>query len=546
MVSVPNTGSVGFRAAYSISFEAIPPSLGPLSSPPPIAIPTIVPVSSDYFEGDVTVEMDATEATNKFCVCIYGMTDDIYSLLVPQATIVHITLGYDDAGTTEVITGLLTEKNLEAGDQWYEATLKGVDLVFDRLQRPAQLVAQNYQGQTVGAAAAAICQLVNVQTQIPANGPTLQTISFNDRTPLSALKQLACMAGFSLQAKDGKLWMGVPDSLGVIQTTPIDDGATSRPVATRGATASANPMDGQDFDIAGVPSLRPNDQVILGTTQFRIQSITHKLTRYGGYTCSGRALSPTATVDDAQKAGKPSASLVARQIAQNMAGRDRIRPPIDIGDVNTYTAAKGTATFNLGFNTTPDMISPTIQAGLRDKPVPLNDKPIASPFAFDNCGLVVPVYPGMRSLLLHGWSEPEDAVSAGFVWTDQMTPPPNQVGDWWLCLPTKLDANGKPTGAAVNDLTTQSGQRVIAVAGMTISIGSGLLTDVGTRPTPGSDESLTIKSDDNATMVTFKKGQITLTDGTATVTVGGTKGQIEMTDGSVKLTLANGKISIGS
>ena len=120
------------------------------------------------------------------------------------------------------------------------------------------------------------------------------------------------------------------------------------------------------------------------------------------------------------------------------------------------------------------------------------------------------------------------------------------VGDWWLCLPTKLDANGKPTGAAVNDLTTQGGQRVIAVAGMTISIGSGLLTDVGTRPTPGTDESLTIKSDDNATMVTFKKGQITLTDGTATVTVGGTKGQIQMTDGTVKLTIAGGKISIGS
>jgi hypothetical protein len=201
---------------------------------------------------------------------------------------------------------------------------------------------------------------------------------------------------------------------------------------------------------------------------------------------------------------------------------------------------------SLGYDTTPDMVSPTIQATLRDKPVALNDKPIASPFAFDNCGLVVPVYPAMRSLLVHGWNEPEDAVAAGFVWTSDMTPPQNQVGDWWLCLPTELGGDGKPTGKAVNDLTSQAGQRVIQVKGMTITIGSGLLPDVGTRPTPGSDESLTIESDDNQTKVTFTKGQITLTDGTATLTVGGTKGQIQMTDGTVKLTIASGQVSIGS
>jgi hypothetical protein len=113
-------------------------------------------------------------------------------------------------------------------------------------------------------------------------------------------------------------------------------------------------------------------------------------------------------------------------------------------------------------------------------------------------------------------------------------------------LPTQLGSDGKPTGAAVNDLTTQNGQRVIQVAGMTISIGSGLMSDVGSRPTPGSDQSLTIQSDDNQTKVTFTKGEITLTDGVATVTVGGTKGQIQMSDGSVKLTIGNGQISIDS
>ena len=210
------------------------------------------------------------------------------------------------------------------------------------------------------------------------------------------------------------------------------------------------------------------------------------------------------------------------------------------------------------------MVSPTIEGTLRDKPTSLNDKPIASPFAFDNCGLIVPVYPGMRALMAHGWNEPEDALATGFVWTAEMTPPQNNTGDWWLCLPTQLGSDGTPTGTATNDLTTGDGHRVIQLKGLTISIGSGLLANVGERPSPGSDESLTIQSDDNNTQVTVKQGEVTVTDGTATLSVGGSKGQIkmtdgvatviigatsgqiELTDGSVKLTIAQGQISIGS
>jgi hypothetical protein len=546
MVSVPSPGGGGFRAAYKLSFAAVlPPPSPDAAAPPPRTIPTIVPISSDFFEADVSVTMDATEAGNTFTICVYGMGDDIYSLLTVQKTIVHITLGYDDGDTAEVMTGLLTEKSLEAGDQWYEATLKGHDFAFDQLQRPATLVADNFQG-TIGEIASSICQKIGIDTHIPDKGPALKTRTFNDATPLAALNALAGIAGFNLQVKDGKLWMGTPDALGVTQTTAIDDGATSKPVSTRGATASASAMDGQDFAIAGMPALRPSDIVTLGTKQLRIQSITHKLTREGGYVCTGRALSPTATADDAQKAGKPSAANVARQLGLNLAQRDRNRPAVDVGDVASYTAGHHTATFSLGYDTTPEMVSPTIDGTPRDKPTALNDKPIASPFAFDNCGLVVPVYPGMRALMAHGWNEPEDAVASGFVWTSKMTPPQNVTGDWWLCLPTELGGDGKPTGAATNDLITQDGQRVIELKGLTISIGAGLLSKVGERPSPGSDESLTIQSDDNKTKVTLKRGEVTVTDGTATLTVGGSTGRIELTDGSVKLTIAQGQISIGS
>src|SRR5262249_10220015 len=156
-------------------------------APPPIPIPTIVPVSSSFFGGDVKVEMDATGATNRFFLCIHGMGEDIFDLLEPQQTVVHITLGYDDGDSKEVMTGLLTKKNLEAGDQWYNAKLEGVDFVFSQLQRPLKNVAKNFANQTVGQIATAICKSAGVDTQIPDPGPMLKTQTFNDATPLNAL-----------------------------------------------------------------------------------------------------------------------------------------------------------------------------------------------------------------------------------------------------------------------------------------------------------------------------------------------------------------------
>jgi hypothetical protein len=539
-------GGPGFRASYQVTFAKILPPLGPLAPPPPpVPIPTIVPVSSSFFEADIKIDMDATESANQFSLTIYGLGDDIYDLLVPQQTVVQIKLGYDDTSSQEVMTGILCEKSIEAGDQWYEATLKGKDFVFDRLQRPLQKVNQTFPDKnrpdptvgsnpTIRAIAEVICKNAGVATDIPDPGPQVTTITFNNVTPFDALNMLVDRTGgnstprFTLQATDGKLWMGAPRNLGAMHTKPIDDGATGRPLSSCGDTAAANPLDGQSFNIAGLPALRPRDLVILGTDTFRIRSITHKMTRQGGYTCSGRALSPDAPDEDAQQADRPSASGVARQLRKNLYQRERTRPAVQLGDVNAYTAGDHTATFDLGYDSTPDMPSPSVQATLQDKPVPLNDKPIASPFAFDNCGLVVPVYPKMRSLLVHGWNQPEDAVAAGFVWTADMTPPQNQTGDWWLCLPTQFDGDGKPTGNTVNDLIQQDGQRVIQVKGMKITIGAGLLNPVGSRPSPGSDESLTIEADDNQTKLTFKAGQI------------------EMTDGTIKLTIGGGKVAIGS
>jgi hypothetical protein len=524
------SGGVGFRTKFAVSFEKILPSLGPIASPPPpVKIPTIVPVSSSFFEADIEIKLDETEAGNTFTMTVYGLADDIYSLLAVETTIVHISLGYDDGAFTEVMAGLLTDMDLQAGEQWYEATLSGVDLVFEKLQRPRQLVDTGFPNKTVGDIAAAICKQANVASQVPEPGPTLKTFSAKDDTPLSALMRLARTPTppFSVQARDGKLWLGVPQKIGNTLLVPITDGATSRPVMARGATAAANPMTGQDFKISGIPSLRPSDVVTLGSDQLRIQAVTHKFTRYGGYVCTGRALSPSASHDDAQKAGQPSASVVARQLQQNLLQRDRNRPAVDIGEVNAYKSGAQTATLDLGHDSTADMPSPSVQATLRDKPVSFNDKPISSPFAFFGCGLVTPVFPKMRALLTHAWNEPEDAVCNGFVWTSEMKPPNNQAGDWWLRLPTQLDSgSGQPTGAVVDDLTAMNGQRVIKVKGMTITIGAGLLGSAGgDRPKSDVDESLTVTAG--------QKTKLTVKDG-----------KIEMAVGGVTLTVGDGKVSV--
>jgi hypothetical protein len=340
------------------------------------------------------------------------------------------------------------------------------------------------------------------------------------------LQELADRGGFTLQVKDGKVWFGNLANIGADHPTPFTDGGTGSPITVKSAGLACGSLDGQDFNMAGDPALRPNDTVILGTDQYRIQSIVHTLTRDGGYRCTGRTLSPDASGADQQLSGRAHASLVARTIRDNMNGREQNRPAVSAAEIGDYTAGQHTASLQVGTAPTPDMANPTVEAPLRDMPATLTDKPMASPFAFDKCGLIVPVYQKMRALLVHGWHEPNDAVVDGFLWSSDMTPPPNQAGDYWLCLPTQI-SNGLPSGPAANDLIDASGHRIIALKGMMIAVGAGLLKNVGERPSPPTDESLTVQTDQGA--------KITLTGA-----------QIELTDGQVKVTIANGKVSIGN
>ena len=521
-------GAFGFRTTFSVSFERIVPPLFEGAPSLTVPLPTIVPIKRDFFEADITVMMPQAGTGNSFVARIYGMGNDIFKLLEPQKTLVHISLGYSDGNSSEVIAGVLQHTSLAASedDGLYVAELTGIDAVFDQLQNPPKKISYTSSGESIGDIARAICKKVGVPVQIKAAGPKPKALTFNNVTPLAALQALAGRGNFSLQFKDGKVWLGSPSEIGADHPTPITDGGTGKPVTARTADPTASPLDGQEFDIAGDPTLRPNDTVVLGTDTFRIQAITHALQRGRGYRCSGRALSPDAGGADQQTSGRPGAALVARTIRDNLNGREQNRPAVSAAEVGDYTAGQHTTTLKAGAEPTPDMTNPTVEAPLRDSPAILPDKPMASPFAFDKCGLVVPVYPKMRALLVHGWHEPNDAVVDGFLWSSDMTPPPNHAGDWWLCLPTNFDADGLPTGPTADDLIDAAGRRIISVKGMKITVGAGLLGSAGGRPSPPTDESLTVQTDAGA-KITLKGAQIQLSDGSVTVTIG------------------NGKVSIG-
>jgi hypothetical protein len=536
-------GSFGFRTSFTIRLEKILPPQSDGGPPVTVKLPTIVPIKRSFFDAEITVEM-TRETGAKFTAVIHGLGDDIYALLEPQKTLVHIALGYADGTESEVIAGVLQKKAQKAGDGFYDTTLTGIDYVFDRLQCPKKPISyQSKTNKTIGDIAKEVCQLANVPAKIKIVGPELKPIGFTNVSPLVLLRELTnraqdpnAPAKIQLQVKDGTVWIGAPSDIGSDHPVRFDDVGDDTPLTTSGDCAAQNPPDGKDFKIAGEPTLRPNDTFTLNGTQYRIEKITHTLSGDGGYICSGRALGPAATAADQNKAGRPDAAMVAKTIRDNLNAREQQRPAVSAGEVDRYTPEQHTTTVKVGTAPQPNMTNRTVEAPLAATSVALPDKPMASPFAFDKCGLVVPVYAKMRALLVHGWSDPNDAVIDGFLWTSEMTPPPNQAGDWWLCLPTQFTGDGVPTGPTTDDLITGDGQRLISVKGMRLTVGAGLQNSAGSRPAPGSDEALTIEAASGAkiSLKTAEGSEVTLNGA-----------QIQLTDGTVTVTIGNGKVSIG-
>ncbi len=296
---------------------------------------------------------------------------------------------------------------------------------------------------------------------------------------------------------------------------------------------------GFKFTIAGDPHLRPAQKVFAkvettvegkvegyrkkNNADFRIHSLVHSLSMNGGYFCEGVAMK-TCTDDNCRRQqdalGQDNADAIAQSLSQRIKDEQRRRPTVEVGNVKQYNSGEGDAashrgTLYFGQRFAKTETQPSVRAEVEaDDNQVLRNKPIVSSFAWHKCGLVVPVYPGMKALLSHNLNLPDDALVTGFLWSEKPTlePPKNKEGDWWLCLPIDFDSSNPPTDAtkAANDLIANNGKRVIEVKGLKITVGKDSLPNVGERPAEGENDEFLIEHKSGTTFKIAADGSLSI------------------------------------
>lgn len=290
------------------------------------------------------------------------------------------------------------------------------------------------------------------------------------------------------------------------------------------------------------------------TSSWRVERVRHVFSTTAGFTTELLLLQAKA----GELAGVPTGVFGVVQRFKDVAEATQ-RTPIDVGEIRDYANGDGQkhlATLNYGQSPKPADVAPSVATPVDDS-AQLFNKPIASPFAFHKCGLIVPVYPKMRALLAHNLGLTNDAVVAGFLWSEnpRLEPPANHDGDYWLCLPTAL-TDGLPSGKGVNDLTDSAGERVIQAKGIKIFVGSDKLPDVGKRPDvpSGLDGTIVVEHEKGATITITSDGaitiqttnqDITLTTGSdVSLTLGGNSKEISLTNGKVTLKMSDSSVDV--
>jgi hypothetical protein len=293
--------------------------------------------------------------------------------------------------------------------------------------------------------------------------------------------------------------------------------------------------------VLGNPKLHPGEMVTVKHVNKqdehrRIEQVEHRFSMTAGFTTELRLVD----AKPGEAAADPGGAHGVVQRFQDLAEATE-KTPIDVGEVSDYQAGadnKHLATLNYGQDAAPGQIAPSVTAPVNQQGSQLLNKPIGSPFAFHKTGLVVPVYPKMRAVLAHNQGATNDAIVAGFLWSEdpRMEPPKNKPGDYWLCLPTEL-SNGLPSGKGVNDLTDAQGERVIQAKGLKIFVGTDKLPDVGERPAVPESlaGTIVIEHQNGATVTITKDGAINITTDNQ---------DISLTNGTVSLKLSGASVEV--
>lgn len=543
-----------------------------------------VTVSNDALAGDACVDGDASVQMGRGTA---GTTFELRLQDLPETLLariraatpshVRIALGYFDADTGPVVDGICEKVEEDVVEGRFVVTVSGREQAL----YACGVTPYKASPQGKGLAPATVVAGVLDQAQVPADcvdrrplvtgalAGTLDDPSFQSRTVLGALDEIALAAGAELLIVDRTVILGAPirdDRAAPASFDPQANLARYRLHRTvvsgaddlnAGVDTGDTVVDGFTFTVLGNPALRPGQRVVPSNTsrinqqaEYRIAEITHDFSTTSGYVCRGTALNPAATSAAARRvaaATEATPAGFARDLRERLRIQLEANPQVELCEVKA-APARCTADLYYGQAAPAGATQPSIRFPVQhDADHVYAARPVASAFAWRKCGLVTPAYPGMRALVAHNRGLAGDAVVAGYVWTQQpdAPPPASQAGDWWLCLPTDFDTTRPPSDstAAANDLTANDGRRALELKGLKITVGAAGMSKLGERPALGDAEVCTIAHASGA-VVTIRNGEIDVDTGSGPKITLGASG-ITLSDGKLDMRLANGQLAIG-
>ncbi len=583
---------MGFIIWYKVKFHDQTSGGGLLSSlasalPFGAALP--FSVSNDVLSGkyildaDITLTMVEGAKASSFKITFTNLPADVTKVLIDKQNegmknrkplMVDIYLGYfgetpDKATMVGAVTSIIDSTEQQSGIP--KTIVQGYEFGAFQLR-----TSYNFYKSSKKANANEVVKKILSETKVDTSHINIQSETLenytlpgagNSKNKLSALETLGKFASdpsrnvsIPLVVIDNTLYMG--SSVGT-EHAPIHFSLDENLISIEpkqendenGDPYQSPPVTSYHVITLGHSDLRVGQQAFLdiksppaGTK--RITELSHKFSTTNGYTCdmTVNVVEPGEVVQN-NKGALGVANNIQKK-AQNEHGS-----AVDIGQVQEkgYEEKKHLATLNYGQSPGPKDIAPSVQSKVDDK-VQLFSKPIASLFAWHKCGLIVPVYPGMRALLAHNQDLTNDAIVTGFLWPDQpeYARPKNEPGDYWLCLPTALDGNNQPTGKGVNDLTDKSGARVIQAKGLHIYVGEKDLPDVGERPQVPNAKTIVIEhesgttitiADDGVVKIETKGKDISLTNGQGTLKLEGS-GDISLQNSGVTMKLGSSGVEV--
>ena len=556
-------------------------------------------VSNDTLVGDICIDADISVKMSRglagctFEIKLYdlpeskiqALADQLKAARAPAAPKPHlgIALGYLDTKVGDVIDGIYESLKTSVEGDKLIATISGREAGFYACATTPYTSSFTKNSSFADVAGELLQKAAFPPDCIEKKPQLLQAPKFKDvatmaspqfrsKKVLGILGELAQMANAELVLFDKKVFLGSPvlnDANPAAQLDSDTNLADFKPFVRELPSANdlnfPDPVPGEkmigfNFTVLGDPSMRPAQKVLVknikgydaaANPEFRIRNVEHRYSSTTGYTCVGVATKRLADGAQAQAidaAAERSAGSAARDVNQSIKSQGFDNPVLEI--VSLKKAADGyQADVFYGQAVPSGETQPSFNVAVKQDAEHIYEaRPIASAFAWRKCGLVTPVYAGMKALLGHNRALASDGIVTGYLWSKEpdFAPPANNIGDWWLCLPIDFDASKAPQDAtkAVNDLTGNDGLRVLELKGLKITVGAQGLHEVGLRPKPGDADVCTIAHASGAT-VTIKEGEIALDTGAGPSLTLSSSG-ITLTDGTLKVELKNGQLTIGS